>query len=203
MTPTIPTITSLVRSDDIGQHLDTTVDRLTQRGGAPVSEKALDEVVQECWPTPEGWTVQSIEDRWFEVLHILHHPTHGTAATLISTQPRTARIGDVDKPINERWDTLDIGRRFEHVLNAVHVQGVNALDILSHFTDPGDLRRAQRRRLMVMFASLVESVSFMDDTTRTMVALNPSFEPLLTVARNHWHRQSLDLGKQPSTFLLG
>lgn len=198
----MPAITSLARSGDIERHLDATVDRLTQRGGALVSEMTLDEVAAAFWPATDGWTVHVVEPRWFDVLCLAEHPAHGLGVSLFSAQPRVARIGDADKTLDEMWGVLDVDRRAEHVADAVHAYGANRVEVLAQFPNLTHITRAERRRMNALFALLVESPVFMDDALRTLLALNPTYDLRLTQAREHWRKQADLLGARPSHFLL-
>ena len=189
--------------DQVLVSLDAATGRFADRRDTWLAEKTLDDVVGEVWPVADGWTVRAAEVVWFYVLYLAEHPEHGLGVSLLSVQPRVARIGDVDKSLDEMWQVLDVDRRAEHVADVVHAYGSNRVEVLTQFLNLTHITRAERRRVTALFALLVESPFFMNDALRTLLALNPAYDRRIGQAREHWRKQSALLGSRPSTFLLG
>lgn len=183
--------------------LHATTWRMANRRADWLADQPLDEVAAAFWPATDGWTVHVVEPRWFDVVCLAEHPTHGLGVSLFSAQPRVARIGDADKTLDEMWGVLDVDRRVEHVADAVHAYGANRVEALAQFLNLTHITRAERRRVTALFALLIESPFFMDDALRTLLALNPAYDLRINQAREHWRKQSALLGPRPSTFLLG
>lgn len=177
-----------------------TATRLTVGGRLRLASVTLDEVVDEFW---QGWTVRAVDVAWFDVLYLVEHPIKGLGASLFSVQPYTARFGDVDKPVEEMWEILDVGRRDEHVYGVVHAHGATRVEVLNQFLNLTHTTRAERKRATVLFAMLVESDWFAGDGLRTVLSLNPAFDFRMTQAREHWVRQCDLFGLRSSRFLLG
>lgn len=192
-----------MRSDTV----DTTVcgarDRLLDDAGAALAQMALDEVAAKFWPADEGWTVRSVEPGFLRVLYVAEHPVYGIGASLIQSASEEARIalirggaeadamceGDQTIPTPAVWLESTQLTRIMGVQTALHAQASSRWDLLGLFLERDNVGRFSGDE-MRMFAFLLESPVFMDDTIRTLVALNPAFDTLIAQTRRHWERLS-------------
>lgn len=197
--PSVEPVPTDTRSHVVGRHLFDVMDRLTRDGGARLLGMSLGDVGAALWSTKDGWTVISTELGWHYVMYLAEHSEHGIGVSLVSTQPSGTFEGVGEMASEERWQALKPLARAASIRSAIHVQAKNRLDVLGLFLDLDSIGHFSRSGMTVL-GFLLESPAFMDDTTRTMVSLNPVLERLIERVYYQWERQSL-YGVRPGGML--
>lgn len=141
----------------------------TFEGNTHLADVSLPDVVDEFWPGNDGWRIISVEPNFFFVFFLMEHPSRGIAACIIGSVEPGAGIG-----VAEAWARLSVEMRARNIWASHHSHGPTRLDLLDEFVSAnasgglGSLDEA-------MLNCLLNSPTFMDETTRAMVALNDAY----------------------------